>query len=329
MNKTSALRSAAFVLSTLVAAGFTSLAAAAEPASTAVTQHAQTGLYRYQLGDFEITVLSDGSVPQDLHALLKGGSQREVDELLARSFLASPVEASINAFLIDTGTRLVLVDVGAGDFFGPGHGGKLLNRLRAAGRSPADITDILLTHVHTDHSGGLVHEGKAVFPKAALHVGQPDVDFFLAPAHQQGVGGYDKAYFAQATVALSPYQASGQLRPFSGVTTLLPGITAIPTPGHTPGHAFYRVESRGQAITFIGDVVHVQAVQFPQPAITITYDVDQPAAAKQRQAQFEKLASDRALVAAPHLPFPGLGHVRQEKTGFSFVPVDHHDRDGQ
>ncbi|MCD2340405.1 MBL fold metallo-hydrolase [Ideonella azotifigens] len=329
MNKTSAIRSAAFVLSTLVAAGFTSLAAAAEPASTAVTQHAQTGLYRYQLGDFEITVLSDGSVPQDLHALLKGGSQPEVDGLLARSFLASPVEASINAFLIDTGSRLVLVDVGAGDFFGPGYGGKLLGRLRAAGKSPADITDILLTHVHTDHSGGLVHEGKAVFPKAALHVGQPDVDFFLAPAHQQGVGGYDKAYFAQATAALTPYKASGQLQPFSGVTTLLPGITAIPTPGHTPGHAFYRVEGRGQAITFIGDVVHVQAVQFPQPAITITYDVDQPAAAQQRQAQFEKLASDRALVAAPHLPFPGLGHVRQEKTGFSFVPVDHHDRDGQ
>jgi len=290
--------------------------------------HPQAGVFRYRLGAFEVTALSDGSVPQDLHALLKGTSAGEIDTLLAHAHRGNPVEASINAYLIDTGSKLMLVDVGAGDFFGPGYGGKLVARLKSVGIEPASISDILLTHVHTDHSGGLVREGKAQFPQATVHVGQGDVDFFLAKQNQQGVNGYDKAYFEQATLSLSPYLAAGRIRSFSGVTELAPGITAVPTPGHTPGHSFFRVESQGKSVTFIGDIVHVQAVQFPKPEITITYDVDNDAARQQRLAQFRRLALEGVAVAGAHMPFPGIGHVRAEGQGFAFVPVDPLDRDG-
>jgi glyoxylase-like metal-dependent hydrolase (beta-lactamase superfamily II) len=290
--------------------------------------HAQAGVFRYRLGAFEITALSDGSVPQDLHALLKGASAGEIDTLLAHAHRANPVEASINAYLVDTGSRLMLVDVGAGDFFGPGYGGKLVARLKRVGVDPAGISDILLTHVHTDHSGGLVRNGKALFPKATVHVGKGDVDFFLARQNQQGVNGYDKAYFEQATLSLSPYVAAGRVKPFNGVTELAPGVTALPTPGHTPGHAFFRVESQGKSITFIGDIVHVQAVQFPKPDITITYDVDNDAARQQRLAQFRRLAKDGVVVAGAHMPFPGIGQVSAEGQGFVFTPVDPLDRDG-
>lgn len=299
-----------------------------QPVAAIAAQAAQNGVFRYRLGDFQITALSDGTVPQDLHALLKGASGPEIDGALARSFHSNPVEASINAFLIDTGSRLVLVDTGSGDFFGAGYGGKLVTSLRAAGYEPSQIDDILLTHIHTDHSGGLVHDGKEVFTKAVIHVGKPDVDFFLDPANQNGVGGYDKAYFQQAVASLTPYKASGRLKPFTGAVQILPGITSQPTPGHTPGHSFYRVESKGQSLIFVGDIAHVQAVQFPYPKITITYDVDQPAAAAQRVTQFKSLSDSGSVIAGAHLPFPGISHVRHEGAGYTFVPVDYVNRAG-
>jgi glyoxylase-like metal-dependent hydrolase (beta-lactamase superfamily II) len=294
----------------------------------AADQPAQAGVYRYKLGDFEITALSDGTVPLDMHKLLKGASASEIDAALASSFHGNPVEESINGYVVDTGSRVILIDTGTGDFFGEGHG-KLVARLKAAGYEPSQVDDILVTHLHTDHSGGLVRDGKMVFPKAVVHIGQADVDFFMAPANQGGVGGYDKSYFVQGTASLAPYKASGHLAPFKGPTQFVPGITAIPTPGHTPGHAFYRVESHGQSMTFIGDVVHAESIQFAKPAITISFDVDPAKAAALRAAQFDKFAGSRELVAGAHLPFPGIGHVRRESTGYDFVPVDYADRDGQ
>jgi glyoxylase-like metal-dependent hydrolase (beta-lactamase superfamily II) len=288
----------------------------------------QPGFYRYKLGNYEITSLSDGSVPQDLHALLKGGSQSEVNQLLTNAHLQSPVEASINAFLINTGTKIILVDTGAGGFFGPGYGGKLIERLKNIGYGADQITDILITHVHTDHTGGLVKDGQAAFPNATIYIGKADLDFFLNVKNQNGANGYDKAYFQQATAALTPYVKLGHISPISGSKLLFPGVNAMPTPGHTPGHYFYKVESAGKSITFIGDSIHVESVQFPKPEITITYDVDQPAAAKQRAIQFERMAKEGSLIAAPHLPYPGIGYINQATEGYKFIRAEFHDREG-
>jgi glyoxylase-like metal-dependent hydrolase (beta-lactamase superfamily II) len=288
----------------------------------------QPGFYRYKLGNYEITSLSDGTVPQDLHVLLKGGNQSEVDQLLSKAHLQSPVEASINAFLINTGTKTILVDTGAGGFFGPGYGGKLLERLKSIGYKADQITDILITHVHTDHTGGLAKDGQAVFSNATVYIGKADLDFFLNEKNQNGVNGYDKAYFQQASAALTPYVKLGHISPISGSKLLFPGVNAIPTPGHTPGHYFYKVESAGKSITFIGDSIHVESVQFPKPEITITYDVDQPAAAKQRITQFERIAKEGSLIAAPHLPYPGIGYINQATVGYKFIRAEYHDREG-
>src|SRR5690606_18427354 len=203
---------------------------ASDPSVTPNTAAAQIlaqapGVYRYRVGDFQVTALSDGTVPQDLHALLIDTSPSETDSLLKHGFLSNPVEASINVFLIDTGTRLVLVDTGSGSFFGPGNGGKLLGNLKSAGYSPEQITDILLTHIHTDHSGGLVTEGQRVFPGATVHVGKPDVDLFLDPANIHGVDGYDKKYFEEAVKSVGVYVKAGKVQTFTGETQLLPGIT--------------------------------------------------------------------------------------------------------
>lgn len=323
-------------LSTLVVAialvfgSFATIASAttvATPVVQAAAPAAQNGIYRYRLGDFNIIALSDGSVPLDLHALLRGESTAAIDAQLHAAFESNPHEASINAFLIDTGTRRILVDTGAGSFFGPGNAGQMLANLKAAGYRPDQIDDVLLTHLHSDHAGGLVHDGRIVFPHALIHLGKPDLDFFLAPANQQGADGYDKSYFEQATAIITPYLRSGQLRPFSGSASILPGIQASPAPGHTPGSVMYRVSSKGQSITFIGDIVHVSAVQFARPAVTISFDVDQDQARKARATAFAALADKGELVAAPHLSFPGIGHIAHDGHGYRFVPVEYVNRD--
>ena len=293
----------------------------AAESGTAAAHPAQIGVFRYRLGDVEITALSDGTVPLDLHELLKGASTADIDKALARTYRHNPVETSVNTFLVDTGSRRVLIDTGAG--------GRLLDSLKAAGYEPSQIDDVLITHAHGDHIGGLVHDGKLVFSNATVHIAKADVDFFLDPKNQNGVPGYDKSYFVTATAMLGPVKAAGKLDTFSGATQILPGIASIPAPGHTPGHSFYRVESKGQSMLFVGDLVHAEAVQFPDPKVTIAFDVDQSKAQAERMADFKRFATDGQAVAAAHLPFPGIGHVRRQGTGYDFVPVDFANRDGQ
>lgn len=295
----------------------------APPATTA----ARAGdIQRFRLGDLRITALSDGTVPQDLHKLLRGTTPKEVDNLLARAFLKNPVEASINAFLLETREGLVLIDAGAGEVFGPGYGGRLVDSLAVAGVEPSQIRHVLITHVHSDHSGGLVAKGRPLFPNAVIHVGKPDVDFFLG-ARGTKRRGYADNYFSEAEAALRPYLERGRLKTFEDGEEILPGITAAIHPGHTPGAAFFTVRSGSDAIVFIGDTLHVSAVQFPRPGVTIVYDVVPDQASAVRRTAFDLFARERTLVAAPHLPFPGIGRVRRDNNGYAWVPAEYVDRD--
>ncbi|MFN6486122.1 MULTISPECIES: MBL fold metallo-hydrolase [unclassified Nostoc] len=280
-------------------------------------------LYRFGLGDFGITVLSDGTVPQDLYTLLTNTNPGKIDSLLHRNFLANPVETSINVFLIDTGDHRVLVDTGAGELFGSKLGGRLQASLKAAGCAPDEIDMVLLTHIHTDHSGGLVENGQLMFPRATVYVGQPDVDFWLDRANAEVAQANRRKSFYGAIKTVEPYLAAGKLKPFSGETVILPGITSLPTPGHTPGHSCYHVESQGESVEFWGDMLHVASVQLLHPAIAIIYDVDPDAAASQRVKQLANAEKTRCLVAGAHLPFPGLGHIRAEDQGYAWVPMNY------
>lgn len=281
------------------------------------------GVYPFKLGDFTITALSDGTIPQDLPKILTNTNPAEIDHLLQQSFLTNPIEASINTFLIDTGDKQILVDTGAGELFGSLGGGKLQEALRTAGYAPDEIDTILITHIHTDYSGGLIVGGQMMFPNATVYAGKPDVDLWLNPAHEKQARADQKRLFTEAIKTVKPYLDAGKLKPFSGETILLPGITALPTPGHTPGHSFFRVASKGESIEFWGDILHFGSVQFPKPEITVVYDFDSQAAAAQRTTQFIDAAKSRQLVAAAHLPFPGVGHIRAADQGYTWVPMDY------
>jgi glyoxylase-like metal-dependent hydrolase (beta-lactamase superfamily II) len=282
--------------------------------------------YSFTVGHVKITALSDGTVPQDLHVLLRSTTDEKTDGLLKTRFLSNPVEASINAFFFQDGNRFVLVDTGAGEFFGPGFGGKLVSSLAAIGVAPEQITDVLLTHAHDDHMGGLVHGGRLTFPNAIVHLSKADLDFFMDRANSARTG-YAMSYFDQAYTALDPCLKAGKIKTFVGAGEVLPGVTVEPHPGHTPGSVFYTLKSDGEAIVFIGDIIHVASVQAPAPEITITYDENPAMAASVRQRALATFADHGILVAVPHLSFPGVGHFRRMGSGFEWIPVPYDNRD--
>jgi glyoxylase-like metal-dependent hydrolase (beta-lactamase superfamily II) len=138
---------------------------------------------------------------------------------------------------------------------------------------------------------------------------------------------YGMNYFDDYFASLQHYVDAGKVQTFAGTTVIAPGITATVHPGHTPGSAFYTLDSAGQEIVFVGDIIHVGEVQFPEPAITITYDVDRKQAAQVREAAFATFAHDGTLIAIPHIPFPGVGHIRTAGTGYEWVPIVYGNRD--
>jgi glyoxylase-like metal-dependent hydrolase (beta-lactamase superfamily II) len=276
------------------------------------------GWYRMMLGDFEVTALNDGAFPMDLVKLISNITPKQLDEDLSRSFLTNPVEASVNGFLINTGTKLVLIDTGAGIFFGPTVG-KLVNNLAASGYRPEQVDEIYITHMHLDHVGGLIKDGKMAFPNAVVRASQPEADYWLSKAKMAAAPAAGKDGFVNAQQALGPYVAAGRFKPFNGDVQLVPGIRSVAAPGHTPGHTLYVVESGGEKLLVWGDLMHAATAQFPDPSVSLQFDMDLPAAVEQRKKVFADAAEHRYWVAGAHLPFPGIGHLRTNGSGYTFV----------
>jgi glyoxylase-like metal-dependent hydrolase (beta-lactamase superfamily II) len=292
-------------------------------AQTPMVKTQAPGFHRTFVGDFEVTAISDGTVKLPMLKLLQGKPE-QMAEALKRGFLKEMVETSVNAYLINTGSKLVLIDAGAAGLFGPTLGNLHAN-LRAAGYRPEQVDEIYITHMHPDHVGGLMADGKIAFPNATLRIDQRDVDFWLSKANLDAAPEGNKGFFQGAMASVNPYRDAGKLKPFNGATELVPGIRAVPTYGHTPGHTVYQVESKGEKLMLWGDLMHVAAVQFEDPSVTIAFDSDNNAARSQRQAAYADAAKNGYLVGVTHISFPGLGNLRASADGksFSWVPLNY------
>jgi glyoxylase-like metal-dependent hydrolase (beta-lactamase superfamily II) len=281
------------------------------------------GYYRMVLGDFEVTTLLDGTFQMPVDKLLTGLKPEQLQKLLTRSFETGVVPTSVNGFLVNTGTKLVLIDTGTGGLMGPSVG-HLLANLKASGYRPEQVDEIYITHMHPDHIGGLTLDGKRAFPNALVRVSQLDKDFYLNPATMEKEQVPEKkANFVNAAAAFKPYLEAGKFKTFDGETELVPGIKEIPLSGHTPGHTGYVVESKGNKLVLLGDLLHVAAVQFSEPSATMAFDTDAKSAVIQRKKVFEQAAKEGYIIGSAHLSFPGMGHVRREAKSYAFVPLDY------
>ena len=297
------------------------LAAAPAFAAAPMAKTPAPGYSRMMLGDFEITPLSDGTVDLPVDKLLQQKAEKTT-VALAKAHLKAPLETSDNAYLVNTGSKLILIDTGAGVLFGPTLG-KIQASLKAAGYTPEQVDEIYLTHMHSDHLGGLVAQSKPAFPNAVVRASKTEADHWLSQEKMDKAPADGKDTFKNAQAALAPYVKAGKFKTFEGDAALSPGFRAQGGHGHTPGHTTYVIESAGQKMVAIGDLIHVAAVQFEDPAVTVGFDGDQKAAAAARKKLFDAAAKDGALVGGAHLPFPGLGYLRTEGKGYRFIPVNY------
>lgn len=275
-------------------------------------------VYRRRIGDIVVTALSDGAAVRD-HTMMQGVPADQAAGYLADAFRDAFV-LSINAFLIHAQGQLALIDTGSGTYLGP-DAGHLMANLSAAGVRPGEIDTILLTHMHPDHSAGLTDRatGQAVFPNAELvvHENEPK-HWFDDAAMARGTDREKALMFQQARDQTRPYL--DRMRRISGEEEVFPGVTALPCPGHTPGHTAYRIASAGRSLLIWGDIVHIPEVQVRRPDVTMVVDVDPHMAAASRRRVFDMVASERLLVTGMHLHYPGFGHIARDGDAYRFAP---------
>ncbi|MEM6459898.1 MAG: MBL fold metallo-hydrolase [Planctomycetota bacterium] len=286
------------------------------------------GAYRLSLGDITVTLLSDGSFPfAPAHPTIGTNVAQEDAHAAMRDAFVNPDHAlgHVNALLVDTGGRLILIDVGCGDAFGPS-AGKLREHLARVGAEPGDIDLVVLTHLHPDHVGALAGpDGAAWLPKATfvMHraeiefwaLGNPDLSKTGIPPEMQGfLAGIAKS--ALTNLPADRLELVGEQR-----TQLDDALAVYHTPGHTPGHLVAGLYGAAGQFGYLADLIHFAPVQFAHPDWHIAFDTDPAAAAETRTRILNYYAEKRKPVAGSHLPFPGVGHVKTDGDAFAYVPA--------
>jgi glyoxylase-like metal-dependent hydrolase (beta-lactamase superfamily II) len=274
------------------------------------------GVYRRRIGDAMVTVINDGYLDMPFE-LLRGVSLGDMRALMHEVFHKGPPRITVNAYVVQVSGRNILVDAGGGSttVFSMG---LLPENLRAAGFAPTDFDTVVLTHIHPDHSSGLLGtSGEPMFSRAEIVIHADDIAFWSDPGLRDGHIPAAMPYLDSAGAMLRAYR--DQLRP-GRAGSVAPGLTLLALPGHTPGHAGYRLDSAGETLVIWGDTVHVPEIQVPRPQVTSEYDIDERSAAESRRRIFDFVADERLLVAGGHLHMPGFAHLVRNGDSFRLVP---------
>jgi glyoxylase-like metal-dependent hydrolase (beta-lactamase superfamily II) len=314
------------VLSTGAAAGAgAALGLAAGPAAAKAPMATTQGLafYRFMLGGMQATVISDGPLPLGKPSdTLKGVPEAELTKSLSDSFLLPDrLVLEQNVLVLNTGSRVVMFDSGMG--FSKAFGadtGRLIPALWAAGIKPDQIDDVICTHAHIDHVGGIAsRRGQRLFANATIHLSQIDHDFWTdeTKLSDKNIG----AFVKHARDNLLPYK--GRIKFVADGREVVPGVQAMATPGHTAGHMIYLIDGgSGARLAFIGDVAHHHLLLTERPRIEFLYDMDAKQAVTTRLRVFDMLSKDRTPMLAFHFPWPGYGHLaRAGADSFRYIPA--------
>jgi glyoxylase-like metal-dependent hydrolase (beta-lactamase superfamily II) len=274
-------------------------------------------MHAKKIGDIEVTALSDGVLATSLDVVL--GLERSESERLSGKKTADPVHIDVNAFLLKLKDRWALIDTGSGNTMGPTLG-KVPDNLRALGVTPGEVGAIFLTHLHPDHSNGLVDDdGRALYPNAEVILHEQEAAFWLDRDEKSAPTERISRNIAKARVTTGPYRA--RMRTVRDGEAL-PGVSALLMPGHTPGHTGWLIQSGNDSLLIWGDLVHLAAIQVPRPDTGLIFDVDPRMAGETRKRMFDRIAADRLQVAGAHIDFPGFGTLTREGTDFRFERTD-------
>jgi glyoxylase-like metal-dependent hydrolase (beta-lactamase superfamily II) len=280
------------------------------------------GVYRLKLGDFQLTALFDGVwyLPID-DKFVRNAGAAEVNQALAAAFLPpSVLPISFTALLVNTGSKLVLIDTGtAGQVADTA--GSMLENLRTAGIDPRAIDTILISHFHPDHIDGIkTKDGAKVFPNAEILVPEPEWDFWMNDANMAPAEGAVKRYFLNAHRIFT--DIASEVRRFKPGSEVAPGIISVPAYGHTPGHTAFAIHSGNQSMLAMSDTVRNPYLFARHPDWQPTFDMDGPQALAARRQMLDRVVADRMLVQGYHFPFPACGHMVKTATGYDLVPVE-------
>ncbi|WP_257193480.1 MULTISPECIES: MBL fold metallo-hydrolase [unclassified Bradyrhizobium] len=280
--------------------------------------------YAVRIGDIDVLVVSDGVLPLPTTMLAHNADPAVRAAWLDDMFLPQDAfDWALNAVMVRSGAQTILIDAGLGsdpDLHLP-RAGQLIKRLEAAGIDLSSVTDLILTHMHMDHVGGLLVDGvkERLREDLRIHVAAAEVKFWESPdfTHTNMPQGFPDALRATAKQFVKMY--GSQIRPFEEQHDVAPGVVVRRTGGHTPGHSVVRVASGGEALTFAGDAVF--AVGFDQPEWHNGFEHDPEEAARVRIRLLRELAESGELLVATHMPFPSVGHVAAAGDAFRWVPV--------
>jgi glyoxylase-like metal-dependent hydrolase (beta-lactamase superfamily II) len=284
------------------------------------------GYYRYKIGDFEITAVTDGAATFPLpDKFVQNHPKDEVQKALAAAYQPTDtLTVPFTPIVINTGSKLVIIDTGYGpEMHGKTKGrvGQLPDNLAAAGIDPKSIDTVIISHMHMDHVAGLrAADGSVAFPNAEIMVPEVDWAYWTSDAEMNKLPeGYTKSVypgirkvFAGLENKVTKYQAGKEL---------VSGITTIGTPGHTPGHSSFVVASGSDKVLVQSDVTNVPHLFLRNPTWQVMYDIDPLAAAETRKKFYDMAAAEKARVQGFHFPFPSAGYVEKEGAQYRLVPV--------